>query len=135
VPLHEHVIAQGFLDFVKASGNGPLFYNVAEVETVIDPTNPKKPRHVKTRERVGTWVRDDVGIKDPELSPNHAWRHSFKAVAFRCDMPEKVIDAIVGHTPASVGRGYGAPTLADKARELSKFPRYSQSKAAPAEVN
>ena len=27
VPLHEHLIEQGFLAFVKASGNGPLFYN------------------------------------------------------------------------------------------------------------
>jgi integrase len=125
VPLHEHLLAQGFLDFVKASGDGPLFYNVAEVEAAIDPTNPKKPRHVKTRERVGTWVRDDVGIKDPELSPNHAWRHTFKATGDRCGMSEKVIDAIVGHAPATVGRGYGAPELMDKARELAKFPRYA----------
>ena len=40
-------------------------------------------------------------------------------------MSEKVLDAIVGHAPASVGRGYGEPTLADKAKELQKFPRYS----------
>ena len=33
-------------------------------------------------------------------------------------------DTIVGHAPASVGRGYGEPTLADKAAALSKFPRY-----------
>ena len=37
---------------------------------------------------------------------------------------EKVLDAIVGHAPASVGRGYGEPTLADKAQELRKFPKY-----------
>jgi hypothetical protein len=35
-----------------------------------------------------------------------------------------VLDAIVGHAPASVGRGYGEPTLADKTKELQKFPRY-----------
>ena len=27
VPLHEHLIEQGFLQFVKANGNGALFYN------------------------------------------------------------------------------------------------------------
>ena len=27
VPLHEHLIKQGFLTFVKANGKGPLFYN------------------------------------------------------------------------------------------------------------
>src|SRR6266436_4317220 len=26
VPLHEHLIAQGFLDFVDSKGKGPLFY-------------------------------------------------------------------------------------------------------------
>jgi hypothetical protein len=34
------------------------------------------------------------------------------------------MDAIVGHAPALVGRGYGEPTLADKAQELAKFPTY-----------
>ena len=78
-----------------------------------DPTNPRKPRYVKARERVAAWVWD-LGVNDPELSPNHAWRHTFKAVGFRCGIPEKVLDAIVGHAAASVGRGYGEPTLADK---------------------
>jgi integrase len=27
VPLHEHLIAQGFIEFVRAHGDGPLFYN------------------------------------------------------------------------------------------------------------
>jgi orotate phosphoribosyltransferase len=31
------------------------------------------------------------------LSPNHAWRHTFKAVADRCGIPEKMTDAICGH--------------------------------------
>ena len=34
------------------------------------------------------------------------------------------IDAICGHAPASVGRSYSTPTLADKAAELRNFPRY-----------
>jgi integrase len=122
VPLHDHLVAQGFLEFVKTSGKGPLFYTVSVVNTAIDPTNPKKPRYVKARERVADWVRS-LGLNDPELAPNHAWRHTFKAIGFRSAMSEKVIDAIVGHAPATVGRGYGAPTLTDKANELRKFPR------------
>jgi len=124
VPLHEHLIEQGFLKFVKASGAGPLFYNEPkQVPASNDPTNPRKPRYVKAREHVAAWVRG-LGVKDPELSPNHAWRHTFKAVGFRSGISEKILDAIVGHAPASVGRGYGEPTLADKAQELRKFPRY-----------
>ena len=124
VPLHEHLIEQGFLAFVKANGKGPLFYNEpTQPAASDDPTNPRKPRFVKARENVAVWVRS-LGVNDPELSPNHAWRHTFKAVGFRCGISEKVLDAIVGHAPASVGRGYGEPTLADKAHELRKFPRY-----------
>jgi len=79
---------------------------------------------VKTRERLGTWVRDEVKIKDPELSPNHSWRHTFKAHGFRCGMTEKVIDSIVGHAPAKRwARATARQTLADKASELSKFQR------------
>jgi integrase len=88
-----------------------------------DPTNPRKPRYVKAREHVAAWVRS-LGVNDPELSPNHAWRHTFKALGFRHGISERVLDAIVGHAPASVGRGYGEPTLSDKAKELQKFPRY-----------
>ena len=106
---------------MKASGKGPLFYTAGAVAS-DDPTNPRKPRYVKAREYIATWVRS-LKISDPELSPNHAWRHTFKAIGFRCGMSEKVIDAIVGHAPANVGRGYGEPTLTDKARELTKFPR------------
>jgi integrase len=75
---------------------------------------------------VAAWVRG-LGVTDSELLPNHAWRHTFKVVGFRCGMTEKVLDAIVGHAPASVGRGYGEPTLADKAQELHKFPRYERA--------
>jgi integrase len=124
VPLHEHLIEQGFLAFVKASGKGPLFYNEpTQLAASDDPTNPRKPRYVKAREHVAAWVRD-LGVNDPELSPNHAWRHTFKAIGDRSGISEKMLDAIVGHAPASVGRGYGEPTLADKAKELCKFPRY-----------
>jgi integrase len=122
VPLHEHLIAQGFLEFARRSGKGPLFYNDAANPEAQDPTNPKKPRFVKAREHVAAWVRG-IGVTDPELSPNHAWRHTFKAIGFRSGMSEKVIDALVGHAPATIGRGYGEPTLLDKANELRKYPR------------
>src|SRR5208282_251882 len=58
VPLHEHLVEQGFLAFVTANGAGPLFYNESKQPSgPIDPTNPRKPRYVKAREQVATWVR------------------------------------------------------------------------------
>jgi hypothetical protein len=64
-----------------------------------------------------------LGVTDPEVKPNHAWRETFKQVGHRY-ISERILDAIAGHAPISVGRGYGLPTLADMAAALNKFPRY-----------
>jgi integrase len=125
VPIHEHLIEQGFLEFVKASGDGPLFYNEAKKPAAADdPTNPPVARYSRARGRLGEWVRS-LGVSDAEVLPTHGFRHAFKATAHRASLSEKVIDAIVGHMPASVGRAYGAPTLQDKADTLARFPRYA----------
>jgi integrase len=113
VPLHEHIIAQGFLDFVTFRARGPLLYN--------GPPSEKRVRHIV--QKVGEWVRA-LGINDPEIRPNHAWRHLFKLVAERAGIPERLSDVITGHAPASIGRAYGQPTLVDLAREMEKLPRY-----------
>ena len=75
-------------------------------------------------QRIGDWVRNDVGVTDPEIAPIHSWRHTFKLVAERAGIPERLSDAITGHATASIGRSYGAPQLSDLAREMLKFPRY-----------
>jgi hypothetical protein len=124
VPLHEHLIEQGFVSFARDKGKGPLFYNAPKQAVQTDATNPRKPRPVKARENVATWVRS-LGVNDPTLQPLHAWRHSFKQIAHRHGISEHVSDWITGHTPATVGRGYGAPTLEDMAEALKKFPRYA----------
>jgi integrase len=124
VPLHEHLIEQGFLHFAKSVGRGPLFYNPPKgTPDNPEPTNPRKPRYVKARERLAEWVRG-LGISDPDVQPNHGWRHSFKQIGHRNGITERILDAIVGHTPLNVGRGYGTPTLSDMAAALKKFPRY-----------
>lgn len=126
VPLHEHLIAQGFLAFVKAHGKRPLFYNpVANSNSNdADATNPRRPRAVKARERLAGWVRE-LGITDPGIRPNHAWRHTFKQIAERSGISERISDTITGHAPTTAGRGYGRPTVEDMAAALAKFPRYN----------
>ena len=124
VPLHEHLIDQGFLDFVASRRNGPLFYNASkDGPRVSVATSPTKPRYVQARERLATWIRG-LGVDDQEISPNHAWRHSFKQIAARNNISDGMSDYITGHAPASVARGYGAPTVKDMAEALKKFPRY-----------
>src|SRR5262249_9045433 len=124
VPLHQHLIEQGFLSFVRANDNGPLFYNEGTAPVPgKDLTHPSKPRSVKAREHLAAWVRK-LGVTDREVSPNHGWRHTFKQIAARAGIKDTTIDWIVGHAAKTVGEEYREPTLADKAEALKRFPRY-----------
>jgi integrase len=125
VPIHEHIVAQGFIKMVNELGDGPLFYNpdTSKQRKNIDILKPSRSRAQTARAHLSTWVRE-LGVADPEVSPTHGWRHSFKAIAERVGISEKVHDAITGHAPATEGRKYGAPTLEDMAAALKKFPRY-----------
>jgi hypothetical protein len=62
-----------------------------------------------------------------ETTTDHPMRRGYS----RDDTPdsfppftEKVHDAITGHTPATEGRKYGQPSVADMAKALKKFPRF-----------
>lgn len=125
VPIHEHLIAQGFIEFVRAQGPGPLFYNERKGASVeVDPLNPERHPSIKTRGRLGTWVREDLGIKDREVGPTHGWRHTFKAKAARHGIDDGFSDCITGHAAPTVGRKYRESTVQDMADALKKFPRY-----------
>jgi integrase len=125
VPLHKHIIAQGFLEMVKQVGKGPLFYYEAKTQRAADdPLKPPRSRAQTARAHLGTWVRE-LGIDDREVSPTHSFRHTFKRIAEAVGITEKVHDAITGHTPATEGRKYGPPSIVDMANALKKFPRYN----------
>jgi integrase len=124
VPLHAHLIEQGFLNFVRDRGKGPLFYNLKQKEDgASDPLNPKRHPAEIVRRRLADWVRK-LGVTDEELSPMHGWRHTFKARADRAGITERTSDYITGHAQRTVGATYGAPTVEDMAAALEKFPRY-----------
>ena len=123
VPLHEHLVAQGFLKFVDSHADGPLFYKPDPKAKSDDPTDVKKSRAAQVRQRLAAWV-GSLGVKDEELSPNHAWRHTFKQIADRNGMSGRMSDSITGHAHKSVGDSYGAPTLEDMAEAMGRFPRY-----------
>jgi integrase len=114
VPLHEHLIEQGFLDFAAKHGDRPLFYI---------PRVSNKPPYAQARQRLARWVRS-LGITDKELLPNHAWRHAFKQIADHAEISERMSNYITGHAHKNVGATYGAPTLPQMADALKNFPRY-----------
>jgi integrase len=124
VPLHEHLIEQGFAMFAESHGDGPLFYKPAPKGKADATGKPRKPRYQQTRQRVAAWVRS-LGITDPTLQPNHAWRHTFKQIADHAGISERTSNYITGHAQRDTGATYGAPTLAQMADAMKKFPRYS----------
>jgi integrase len=137
VPIHEHLIDQGFLEYVRAKGKGPLFYDppakAQETDESSDPLKPKRPRAVNALNKVAGWVRK-LGIADPAVRPNHGWRHTFKARARRADIEKRVRDAICGHEPGEVDDEYDNVTPADMAKALAQFPRYRLADARGAEA-
>ena len=70
VPLHEHLIEQGFIEFVRSRKDGPLFYksDTPSKAKTMDTLHPPKARSVKTREHLAAWVRD-IGVTDKGVQP------------------------------------------------------------------
>ena len=61
---------------MKQHGQGPLFYNPDKSPANESPLKQKKPRAAQGRQRVADRVRS-LGVDDPNIAPNHAWRHTF----------------------------------------------------------
>ena len=70
VPIHEHLLEQGFAEFASSRGDAPLFYKLAPHRNGDASQKPRKPRYHQARQRLAAWVRS-LGITDPSLQPNH----------------------------------------------------------------
>lgn len=119
VPLHAHLIEMGFAKFVEGSRAGYLFMTIKPDSTVRGVWRSKK-------NRLAEFAREHV--TDPNVAPNHGWRHTFKTKGFEAGIQEKVLDAICGHAPASVGRAYGSVSLQTKVDAMAAFPRYAAAR-------
>jgi integrase len=119
VPIHEHLVAQGFLEVVKGK-TGPLFYVATDAGADSD-----RGQHKRTGMWLAAWGRDEVGITDPNVAPNHGWRHTFKTICREAEIDESAADYMQGHAHKAQGRQYGSNTLPALSKQLAKFPRYS----------
>lgn len=127
VALHPHLIEQGFLKFVKKSGAGPLFFDPRRRRNGSE----QNPQSKKIGERIAKWVRE-LGVDDPNILPNHAWRHRFKTVARKVKMDVGARDYMQGHVPATEGEAYGDFPPDVLLHEISKLPRIVIDGAAAA---
>lgn len=125
VPVHDHLIAQGFLDVVTNKGEGPLFFNPDRGRGGKDAN----PHHKKIGERLGAWVRK-LGVNDPNVQPNHAWRHRFETEMRRARLDYEARHVLVGHAHQTESGTYGEWDAASLKRELDKLPRFETEKPA-----
>lgn len=119
VALHPHLLEQGFHELANSSEE-PIFF---------DPSRSRggtaqNPQAKKVGEFLARWVRQEVGITDREIAPNHGWRHRFKTVARDEGMQFEVREYIQGHAPRTEGEAYGDFTPKATLKEISKLPRY-----------
>ncbi len=120
MPLHPHLIEQGFASAIH-SAKGSLFY---------DPANSRggtagNPQYKKVAERIGAWVRKDLGVSDQNVQPNHGWRHRFKTECRRARIDNEMRDGIQGHALTTEGQKYGDTPLETVANEIARMRRYS----------
>lgn len=125
VPLHPHLIEQGLLKVAERAGDGPIFYDPARGRG----GSAGNAHYRKVGERLAAWVRE-IGVDDPNVQPNHGWRHLYKTLARRAGMEPEIRDAIQGHAPRSVGETYGEWPVDVLARAVRLLPRFSVGGAA-----
>jgi integrase len=118
VPIHSHLLEQGFCDLGKEGDDTPLFY---------DPKAHRggkegNPQFKKVGERLAQGVRS-LGIEG--VQPNHGWRHRFKTVARSVRMDAEARDAIQGHAPKTEGQAYGEWPMDALRAEVEKLGRYA----------
>ncbi|MEL6059411.1 DUF6538 domain-containing protein [Methylobacterium sp. DCY52] len=127
VPLHAHLVELGFLDFVERSARGALFFDEGRKRKGSGTSEAE----VVSKD-IARWIRQETRL-DPNVDPNHGWRHTWKTRASGCRIPEREMDAIVGHGPGSVARKYIAPPLEDLTKAIRAFPRYTIDHTSSAE--
>ena len=130
VPLHPILIEQGFLHFVRATGDGPLFYGSAEKRARHRGTNraareKDKPgrRHASkgVTNALATWIRGK-GFDDPRKAPSHSLRHWTKTALQAAGVADSIADALQGHVEQSAAGGYRHAGLATLLAAVEKLP-------------
>lgn len=119
VPLHSHLVEQGFPEVAMAKVRGPLFYNPARSRGGSEAN----PQRKKVGEYLATWVRS-IGVDDPDVQPNHGWRHLFKTRARDAGLDPEAREAIPGHANKTDGQSYGEKSVTFLSLEIEKLPRF-----------
>jgi integrase len=124
VALHPHLIEMGFLDYVKTRRGRHLFYDPGRYRS----GKTGNPHYKKVGEKLAAWVRG-IGVDDPNVQPNHGWRHRFKSMS-RGKIDADIRDRIQGHALRTEGEEYGDLWAWTMFEQVSKLPKYDVAKLA-----
>ncbi|WP_246685316.1 site-specific integrase [Methylobacterium sp. WL103] len=119
VVLHQQLVELGFPSFVAASAEGPLFLTPGKGGDVLGPL-------AGLLNRMREFVRPIV--PDPNVQPNHGWRHLFTTICEEAEINPRVYNAIMGHAGRTVAESYGDVTLKAKAIAICKLPSFDLDK-------
>jgi integrase len=92
ISMHPALIAEGFPDYVRAlPARSPLFPDAKpDAMFGLRATNAGK--------KMSRWLKEDLGITDKRISPNHSWRQWFTDACRKVSMHPKVRSALTGHS-------------------------------------
>ena len=119
VPVHDALIAEGFIDFWRAAADGPLFTGDMPQKEGVTRT----PAEMRASE-LATWIQQNVALEDG-VSPNHGWRHTFLTIAEGVGISKRHANAIAGHNrKKDASDGYVAFPIDVLKREIDKVSAY-----------
>ena len=111
LPIPEHLIELGFLEYVEAS-QGRLFPDL------------KENKYESKSSYLSKWwsnVVEELGVSTKQ--PFHAFRHTFKTIMRSLEVSDTISDAITGHSTKGVGASYGTVELTIKKKVIDRVPR------------
>ncbi|CAI3789676.1 hypothetical protein AHFPHNDE_03379 [Pseudomonas sp. MM227] len=118
IPIHEDLIALGFLTLVQdRQPEDRVFPQLIKVSDGFAGIVTKAWRPITER----------CGVYNPGRNPLHAFRHSFKTLAREHGIPKEVSDWITGHATGHIGDSYGINPLSRMALEIRKLPSIAKA--------
>ncbi len=124
LPIHEELLRQGFLKFVRGRRNEPrLFYDEARKRSDAPQHNPGRTKGGHLRD----WLHEvaeqnDLAIgRKNKKDPTHGWRHRIMTMGRKAGVSDSILDQITGHKPRTVGEDYGETDLATLREALNKI--------------
>ena len=120
VPVHDALIAEGFIEFWRGAPDGLLFTGDMPQKASVTRT----PAEMRTSE-LATWIRQNVALEDG-VSPNHGWRHTLLTICEGVGVSKRHANAIAGHNrKKDASDGYVAFPINVLKREIDKIPAYA----------